>query len=153
MIDVGLGVSVGNFDVSIENNGEIVAHGLSEVDNSESLFGEFGIFFIRVFWIVPLVIKRLFADKRGVEAVDADDGNIFVAVVVVDLLDRVVDLVERLNREEIFTIGVVSLLSPAPRESPLAIDVKNDGVVGVERLEGEGFAGSRVAVNENRSSQ
>ena len=152
MVNVSRGIRIGNFDVSGENDGQVVAHVLSEFDDALGLLGKLGKFFVRIFSVVPLVVEGLFVNEGVVKAVDADNGNVPVRIIGGDFLNGAIDFVECVHGEKIFPVGVVGFLKAAPRQGSLIVDVKDDGCVGVKGLEGEGFAGGGLSVDEDRSS-
>lgn len=139
MVNVAGGKRIGAFDVSGENDGQVVAHVLSKLDNALGLFGKLGVFLVRILGSVPFVVESLLVDESVVETVDADNGNVAVGIVGGDFFYGVVDFVECVQREKIFLIGAVVFFETAPRQCALVVDVKDNGFVGVERLEGEGF--------------
>ena len=139
MVNVAGRVGIGAFNVSGENDGQIVAHILSKLDDALGFLGKLGKFFVRIFGVMPVVIKSLLVGKGVIEPVDGDNANVLVMLVGRNFLDRVENFIESVDREKIFPFGVISFFEPAPGQSTFAIDIKDNGSVGIERLEGEGF--------------
>lgn len=140
MVNVAWGKRIGAFDVSGENDGQVVAHVLSKLDNTLGLFGKLGVFLVRILGSVPFVVESLLVDEGIVKAVDADNGNVIVGIVGGDFLNGAVDFVECVQREKIFLVSGIIFFETAPRQCALVVDVKDNGFVGVKGLEGEGFA-------------
>ena len=88
---------------------------------------------------MPLVIESLLVDKSVIEAVDADNGNVLIVVVCGNFFYGIVDFIESVDREKIFTFGVIGIFKASPRQRAFIVDVKDNGSVGIEGFKGEGF--------------
>ena len=151
MVNVAGRVGIGAFNVSGENDGQIVAHILSKLDDALGFLGKLGKFFVRIFGVIPVVIKSLFVGESVIEPVDGDNANVLIVVVGRNFLDGVEDFIESVDREKIFPFRVISFFEPAPGQRAFAIDIKDNGCVWIERLEGERLTGGRLPVNKDRS--
>ena len=147
MVNVAGRIGIGALDVGGKNNGKVGTHVLSELDNAFGLLGKLGIFLVRVFGIMPVVIKSLFVGESVIKAVDSDNGNVFISVGRGKFFNGVGDLSKSIDRKEIFLFAVVMLFETAPRQCAFAVNIEDNGGVRVERFESKGFTGGGLSVN------